>query len=114
MGRTHRWHHGNSVTVRCEFNCGYALAQEKELIKMKVPKSLRDLVESAESLVYIEDLSGKRGLLQAINPMVKLIVVGFMIVTSLCLSSLLYLTLICAVPLILVLVSKIPLKQFAS
>jgi cobalt/nickel transport system permease protein len=81
---------------------------------MKVPKSLRDLVESAESLVYIEDLSGKRGLLQAINPMVKLIVVVFMIVTSLFLSSLLYLTLICAVPLILVLASRIPLKQFAS
>jgi len=81
---------------------------------MKVPQSLRDLVESAESLVYIEDLSGKRGLLQAINPMVKLIVVVFMIVTSLFLSSLLYLTLICAVPLILVLASRIPLKQFAS
>jgi cobalt/nickel transport system permease protein len=81
---------------------------------MKLPKSLRDLVESAESLVYIEDLSSKRGLLQTINPMVKLIVVVFMIVTSLFLSSLSYLILICAVPLILILTSKVPLKKFAS
>src|SRR3990170_1892488 len=114
MGRSHRWHWRDSVIVHRELGSGGAPAQEKELENMKVPQSLRDLVESAESLVYIEDLSGKRGLLQAINPMVKLIVVVFMIVTSLFLSSLLYLTLICAVPLILVLASKIPLKQFAS
>ncbi|HVP92160.1 MAG TPA: cobalt ECF transporter T component CbiQ [Acidobacteriota bacterium] len=81
---------------------------------MKIPRSLRDFIESAESLVYIEDLSGKRGLLQAVNPLAKLIVVVFMIVASLFLSSLSYLSLICVVPLILVLASKIPLKYFVS
>ena len=58
---------------------------------MKVPQSLRDLVESAESLVYIEDLSGKRGLLQTINPLAKLVVIVFMIVASLFIFSLSYL-----------------------
>lgn len=81
---------------------------------MKVPKSLRDLVESTESLVYVEDLSGKRGLLQAINPLAKLIAIVFMIVSSLFISSLSYLTLFCIVPLILALASKIPVKHFIS
>ena len=81
---------------------------------MKIPKSLRDLVEGAESLVYIEDLSGKRGLLQTINPIVKLFVVVFMIVASLFISSVSYLLLVCVIPLILVMASRIPLRQFAS
>jgi len=81
---------------------------------MKVPQSLRDLVESAESLVYIEDLSGKRGLLQAINPLAKLIAIVFTIVASLFISSLSYLTVICIIPLVLAIASKIPLKDFVS
>lgn len=80
---------------------------------MKLPQSLRDLVGSVESLVFIEDLSGKHGLLQTLNPIVKLIVVVFMIVASLFIFSLPYLILICTVPLILVLASKIPFRQFA-
>jgi cobalt/nickel transport system permease protein len=81
---------------------------------MKVPQSLRDLVEGAESLVYIEDLSGKRGLLQAINPLVKLVAIVFMIVAALFITSLFYLALICAVPIVLALVSRIPLRYLVS
>jgi len=81
---------------------------------MKVPQSLRDLIEGAESLVYIEDLSGKRGLLQALNPLVKLVAIVFMIVVSLFISSLSYLALICVVPLILAIASRIPLRYLAS
>jgi cobalt/nickel transport system permease protein len=81
---------------------------------MKIPKSLRDLVEGAESLVYIEDMSSKCGLLQTINPIVKLFVIVFMIVSSLFITSVENLLLLCLVPLVLVLASRIPLRQFAS
>lgn len=81
---------------------------------MKVPQSLRDLIEGAESIVYVEDLSSKRGLLQAINPLAKLAVIVFMILASLFISSLSYLILICAIPFVLALASKIPLRHFAS
>ena len=50
---------------------------------MKVPQSLRDIVEGAESLVQIEDLSCKKGVLQLVNPLVKLVAITFMIVASL-------------------------------
>ena len=46
---------------------------------MKVPQSLRDLTESVESLVYVQDLSEKRGLMQAINPLAKLVAIVGMI-----------------------------------
>lgn len=81
---------------------------------MKVPTSLRDLFEGAESLVYIEDLSGKRGLLQTVNPLAKLIVIIFMIVASLCINSLEFLILICFIPLFLAIASQIPLKNYLS
>jgi cobalt/nickel transport system permease protein len=81
---------------------------------MRVPQSLRDLLEGAESLVYIEDLSGKRGLLQTINPLAKLAIIIFMIAASLFISSLSYLALICLIPLALALASKIPLVHFFS
>ena len=81
---------------------------------MKVPQSLRDLIEGAESLVYIEDLSSKHGLLQAINPLAKLAVIVFMIVSSLFISSLTYLALMCIIPLVLAIASKIPLGHFFS
>jgi cobalt/nickel transport system permease protein len=79
---------------------------------MKIPISLRDLVEGAEMLVYIEDLSGRKGLLQAINPLAKLLAVVFMIITSLFIVHLPYLIVICAVPIVLAVASRIPLKQF--
>lgn len=81
---------------------------------MKVPQSLRDLIEGAEALVELEDLSAKRGLMQAINPLAKLFAVATMIVISLFIYSPTYLVAICAVPLFLALLSKIPLKQFLS
>jgi cobalt/nickel transport system permease protein len=81
---------------------------------MKVSQSLRDLVEGVESLVYIEDLSGKRGLLQAINPLVKLAAIVFMIVASLFISSLSYLAVICILPLVLGIASRIPLRYLVS
>jgi cobalt/nickel transport system permease protein len=81
---------------------------------MKVPQSLRDLIESAESLVYVEDLSSKSGLLQAINPLAKLFVVIFMIMASLLISSLSCLIVICVIPFVLAAASKIPLRHFVS
>jgi len=81
---------------------------------MKVPQSLRDIIESSESLVYIEDLSSKHGLIQNINPLINLIVVVFMIVTSLFIFSLPYLALICIIPVILALASRVPLKYLLS
>ncbi|MCW4001468.1 MAG: cobalt ECF transporter T component CbiQ [Candidatus Bathyarchaeota archaeon] len=81
---------------------------------MKVPQSLRDLIEAAESLVYLEDLSNKKGLLQTINPLAKLVATVAMIVASLCIFNLSILLLICVVPLFLAVASRIPLKQMLS
>lgn len=79
---------------------------------MYASKSLRALTETAESLVYIEDLSSKKGFLQSINPLVKVVVTLFMIGISLFVPWLTYLCAMCAIPLFLALVSKIPLKDF--
>lgn len=81
---------------------------------MKVPQSLRDLVEGAESLVYVEDLSSKKGLLQAINPLAKLLTIIAMIVVSLFIFNLSYLLIICLFPIVLAICSRIPLKHFFS
>jgi cobalt/nickel transport system permease protein len=79
---------------------------------MKVPQSLRDLVEGAESLVAVEDLSGKKGVMQAINPVAKLIAIIGMIIASLLITNVSYMLAICAVPIVLVAASRIPLKHF--
>lgn len=81
---------------------------------MKVPQSLRDLMEGAESLVYVEDLSGKKGVMQAINPVAKLVAIIGMIVAAVLITKLTYLLAICAVPLVLAATSRIPFKQFFS
>ncbi len=81
---------------------------------MKVPTSLRDLMDGAESLVYLEDLSTRKGVLQSINPIAKLVSVVTMIVASLFIFNLEYLLLICFVPIILAVASQIPLRQFFS
>lgn len=81
---------------------------------MKVPQSLRDIVEASESIVYIEDLSNKHGLLQAINPLVKLSMIVFMIVASLFIFNLPVLLIICLIPLIFAVASRIPMKQFLT
>jgi cobalt/nickel transport system permease protein len=81
---------------------------------MKVPQSLRDIVEASESIVYIEDLSNKHGLLQAINPLVKLSVTVFMIVASLFIFNLTVLAIICVIPLVLAVASRLPMKEFLS
>jgi cobalt/nickel transport system permease protein len=81
---------------------------------MKAPQSLRDLMEGAESLVYIEDLSSRKGLLQTINPLAKLLAVIAMIVTSLFIFNLSYLAVLCIIPIVLAVSSKIPLKHFLS
>src|SRR5512137_244778 len=89
--------------------------QEKEgYPTMKVPQSLRDLMEGAESLVYVEDLSGKKGVMQAINPVAKLVAIVGMIIASLLIINLSYLAAICVVPLVLAAASRIPLKHFFS
>jgi cobalt/nickel transport system permease protein len=79
---------------------------------MKVPQSLRDLMESVESLVCVEDLSEKKGIMQAINPVAKLFAIIGMIVASLFITNLTYLLAICLVPLFFAVTSRIPLKQF--
>lgn len=81
---------------------------------MRLPQSLRDLVEGAESLVYVEDLSSKKGVMQAINPIAKLVAIIGMIIASLLISNLSYLLAICIVPTVLATASRIPLKQFFS
>jgi cobalt/nickel transport system permease protein len=81
---------------------------------MKVPQSLRDLMEGAESLVYIEDLSSKKGLLQSINPLTKLVAIVAMIIASLFIFNPSYLAILCIIPIILTISSKIPLKHFFS
>lgn len=79
---------------------------------MDVPTSLRDLIAGAESLVDVEDLSGRHGFLQSINPLAKLVTITFMIVASLLISSVSYLALLCIIPLVLAVISKIPMKNF--
>jgi cobalt/nickel transport system permease protein len=74
--------------------------------------SIRNLVGNAESLVNVEDLSGKNGLLQSINPIVKLAVILLMIAGSLFVSSVTFMLLACVIPLFLAVTSKIPLKGF--
>jgi len=81
---------------------------------MNFPTSLKDLVSTAESLVYIEDLSGKKGFLQSINPLVKLTVTIGMVVVSLFVYWLPCLLLLCIIPVGLAAASKIPLKGFIS
>jgi cobalt/nickel transport system permease protein len=81
---------------------------------MKVPQSLRDLMEGAESLVYIEDLSGRRGLLQSINPIAKLVAIVALIVASLFIFNLTYLAMLCIIPIVLAFSSRIPLTHFFS
>jgi cobalt/nickel transport system permease protein len=81
---------------------------------MKVPQSLRDLMDGAESLVYIEDLSSKKGLLQSINPLAKLVAIIAMIVASLFIFNLSYLAVLCIIPMLLTVSSKIPLRHFFS
>lgn len=81
---------------------------------MKVPQSLRDLMEGAESLVYIEDLSSRKGILQSINPLAKLVAIVAMIVTSLFIFNLSYLATLCVIPIVLAFSSRIPLMHFFS
>jgi len=69
-------------------------------------------MDSAESLVYLEDLSNKRGLLQSINPAAKLVAIIAMIVASLFIFNLQYLLILCVIPLVLAVSSRIPLRHF--
>jgi cobalt/nickel transport system permease protein len=78
---------------------------------MKVPQSLRDLMDGAEALVYVEDLSSRKGLLQMVNPLAKLVAISAMIIAALCIVQLSCLLAICVVPLVLAVASRIPLKQ---
>jgi cobalt/nickel transport system permease protein len=68
-------------------------------------------MEGAETLVYIEDLSNKKGLMQTINPIAKLVAISAMIISALFVTNLSYLIAICAIPVIFALASRISLKQ---
>lgn len=78
---------------------------------MKSPTSLKDFVATAESLVYIEDLSSRRGFLQSIHPLVKMVITLFMICASLFVSWLPTLFAFCFIPLVFAFFSKIPLRE---
>ena len=79
---------------------------------MKVPNSIKDIVEGVESLVYVEDLSGKKGVMQSINPLAKLFAIIGMIVASLFIANLTAMLAICLIPIFFALTSRIPLKDF--
>jgi len=81
---------------------------------MKVPQSLRDLMDGAETLIHIEDLSNKQGLLQSINPIVKLVAIVSIIAASLFIFNLTYIAILCVLPIILAISSKLPLRHFLS
>ncbi|MDR1992293.1 MAG: cobalt ECF transporter T component CbiQ [Nitrososphaerota archaeon] len=78
---------------------------------MKIPKSLKDLAKSAETIVYIENLSNKKGLMQTLNPITKLITIAAMITSTLFITKLPYLLLICPIPLAFAAASQITPKQ---
>jgi cobalt/nickel transport system permease protein len=78
---------------------------------MRVPRSLKDILESAETLVQIEDLSSKKGLMQAINPIAKLVAIAAMIISALFITELPYLLAICLIPIVFAVTSRITLKQ---
>ncbi|MCL2134772.1 MAG: cobalt ECF transporter T component CbiQ [Candidatus Bathyarchaeota archaeon] len=79
---------------------------------MKVFPSLKDIIENTETLIYIEDLSDKKGLMQTINPIAKLITITAMIISALFITKLSYLLTICIIPTIFAVASYISLKQF--
>jgi cobalt/nickel transport system permease protein len=81
---------------------------------MRVPHSLRGLLESAETLVCIEDLSEKKGLMQAIHPIAKLVAIAAMIISALFITRLFYLLIICIVPIFFAAASRISFKQFLT
>jgi len=81
---------------------------------MKLPTSLKDLVSSAETLVCVEDFSNKKGFLQSLNPLIKLVVAIFVIVMALFIVRLPYMVTLCIIPVVLALVSKIPLRNFLT
>ncbi|MCL1971192.1 MAG: cobalt ECF transporter T component CbiQ [Candidatus Bathyarchaeota archaeon] len=81
---------------------------------MKVPKSIRDLLQSAETLVYIEDLSDKKGLLQNIHPIAKLAAIAAMIISALFITNIPHLLIICLTPILLTATSHISLKQLLT
>jgi cobalt/nickel transport system permease protein len=96
------------------FMVAFAVAKmlsKKRDHKRRIPHSLRDLMSSAETLVHIEDLSEKKGLMQAINPIAKLVTIAAMIISALFITQISYLLAICLVPIIFAVASHIPLKQ---
>lgn len=94
------------------FGVATLLRKSKGGCNIQIKASLRDILEGAESLIYVEDSSNKRGLLQSINPLVTFVITLFMISASLFVSSLPYLTLMCLIPLVLSIASKVSLKDF--
>jgi cobalt/nickel transport system permease protein len=79
--------------------------------KRRIPISLRDFMSGAETLVHIEDLSDKKGLMQAINPIAKLFTIVAMIISALFITKLPYLLAICLVPIVFAVASRISLRQ---
>src|SRR5665648_609392 len=114
MGYPAYRYHLNSAAVCGRVSCSEVDKQKEEGTTMKLPQSLRDIVESAETLVYVEDLSSKKGIMQSINPIAKFVTIVSMIVTAIFITNLTYLLAICLVPLLLAVTSRIPLKHFFS
>ena len=77
-----------------------------------LPLSLRDLVHSLEFLFETEDSINKHGLLQKINPILRIASVFLLIISSLFISTPLPLLLLCVIPITLALLSKVPMKAY--
>ena len=77
-----------------------------------LPPSLRDLVEGLEFLFETEASKSNCGLLQMINPIIKLVSVFILIFASLYVLSPIPLLALCAIPISLAMLSKIPMRLF--
>jgi cobalt/nickel transport system permease protein len=90
------------------------ISKKRKRQRMRIPHSLRDLLNSAETIAHIEDLSDKNGLMQAIHPIAKLVVIAAMIISALFITSVPYLLIICLIPIIFAIASHISLKQLLT
>jgi cobalt/nickel transport system permease protein len=96
------------------FAVGKLISKKRKGQRMRIPRSLRDLLHSAETIAHIEDLSDKKGLMQAIHPIAKIVVIVSMIISALFITSVPYLLIICFIPIIFAIASHISLKQLLT
>lgn len=77
-----------------------------------LPLSVRDLMEGLSRLIEAEDASGKKGLFQALNPAVRVLSVFSLIIGSLFARDPVLLLALCAVPVLIAILSGVPMKAY--